>query len=300
MMTDEPLRPDPDRLLEQTADAHRGKLKIFFGACAGVGKTWAMLAEAQRLRAQGLDVLAGVVETHGRKETAAMLNGLSMLPPKRTAYRGRYVSEFDLDAALARRPALVLMDELAHSNAPGSRHPKRWQDIDELLDAGIDVFTTVNVQHLESLNDVVSGVTGIQVRETVPDPFFDAADEVVLVDLPPDDLRQRLNEGKVYLALIHPPAYFPMLTHIQLQFYAGILFREFRDYAWQQMYGQAEKAAYAYRSHVRAVYAVHLLLQLFLAVDYLAKVYHKLLRLRGGRHAVFTPYQQREAELVFK
>ena len=200
MMTDEPLRPNPDRLLEQTADAHRGKLKIFFGACAGVGKTWAMLAEAQRLRAQGLDVLAGVVETHGRKETAAMLNGLSILPPKRTAYRGRYVTEFDLDAALARRPALVLMDELAHSNAPGSRHPKRWQDIDELLEAGIDVFTTVNVQHLESLNDVVSGVTGIQVRETVPDPFFDAADEVVLVDLPPDDLRQRLNEGKVYLA----------------------------------------------------------------------------------------------------
>lgn len=200
MMTNEPLRPNPDRLLEQTADAHRGKLKIFFGACAGVGKTWAMLAEAQRLRAQGLDVLAGVVETHGRKETAAMLNGLSILPPKRSAYRGRYVMEFDLDAALARRPALVLMDELAHSNAPGSRHPKRWQDIDELLEAGIDVFTTVNVQHLESLNDVVSGVTCIQVRETVPDPFFDAADEVVLVDLPPDDLRQRLNEGKVYLA----------------------------------------------------------------------------------------------------
>lgn len=200
MMTDEPLRPNPDRLLEHTAEAHRGKLKIFFGACAGVGKTWAMLAEAQRLRSQGLDVLAGVVETHGRKETAAMLKGLSTLPPKRTAYRGRYVVEFDLDAALARRPALVLMDELAHSNAPGSRHPKRWQDIDELLEAGIDVFTTVNVQHLESLNDVVSGVTGIQVRETVPDPFFDAADEVVLVDLPPDDLRQRLNEGKVYLA----------------------------------------------------------------------------------------------------
>ena len=200
MMTDEPLRPDPDRLLEQTADARRGKLKIFFGACAGVGKTWAMLAEAQRLHAQGLDVLAGVVETHGRQETAAMLNGLNVLPPKRSAWRGRYVTEFDLDAALARRPALVLMDELAHSNAPGSRHPKRWQDIDELLAAGINVFTTVNVQHLESLNDVVSGVTGIQVRETVPDPFFDAADEVVLVDLPPDDLRQRLNEGKVYLA----------------------------------------------------------------------------------------------------
>lgn len=199
-MTDEPQRPDPDRLLEQAATAHRGKLKIFFGACAGVGKTWAMLAEAQRLRAQGLDILAGVVETHGRKETAAMLEGLTMLAARTLTHRGRKVQEFDLDAALARRPALILMDELAHSNAPGSRHPRRWQDVEELLEAGIDVFTTLNVQHLESLNDVVSGVTGIQVRETVPDPVFDAADDVVLVDLPPDDLRQRLHEGKVYLA----------------------------------------------------------------------------------------------------
>ena len=198
-MTDEPMRPDPDRLLEQTAEAHRGKLKIFFGACAGVGKTFAMLTEAQRLRAQGLDILIGVVETHGRKETASLLKGLATQPPRRISHRGRLVTEFDLDAALARRPALILMDELAHSNAPGSRHPKRWQDVDELLEAGIDVFTTVNVQHLESLNDVVSGITGVQVRETVPDPFFDAADDVVLVDLPPDDLRQRLNEGKVYI-----------------------------------------------------------------------------------------------------
>jgi two-component system sensor histidine kinase KdpD len=198
-MTDEPLRPDPDRLLEHTATSYRGKLKIFFGACAGVGKTFAMLQEAQRQRAQGLDIVIGVVETHGRKETAALLNGLAVLPPKRVAHRGRLIQEFDLDAALARRPALILMDELAHSNAPGARHPKRWQDVEELLEAGIDVLTTVNVQHLESLNDVVSGVTGIQVRETVPDPFFDAADEIVLVDLPPDDLRQRLHEGKVYI-----------------------------------------------------------------------------------------------------
>lgn len=183
-MIDEPLRPDPDKLLEQAAWPHRGKLKIFFGACAGVGKTFAMLSEAQRLRAQGLDILIGVVETHGRQETAALLAGLATQPPRRIHHRGRLVTEFDLDAALARRPALILMDELAHTNAPGSRHPKRWQDVEELLDAGIDVFTTVNVQHLESLNDVVSGVTGIQVRETVPDPFFDAADEVVLVDLP--------------------------------------------------------------------------------------------------------------------
>ncbi|SET07110.1 two-component system sensor histidine kinase KdpD [Kosakonia radicincitans] len=198
-MTDEPLRPNPDRLLEHAATAHRGKLKVFFGACAGVGKTFAMLQEAQRLRAQGLDILVGVVETHGRKETAALLEGLATLPPRRIAHRGRLIQEFSLDDALARRPALILMDELAHSNAPGSRHPKRWQDVEELLEAGINVFTTVNVQHLESLNDVVSGVTGIQVRETVPDPFFDNADEVVLVDLPPDDLRQRLHEGKVYI-----------------------------------------------------------------------------------------------------
>lgn len=199
-MTEEPLRPDPDKLLEQSSQRPRGKLKIFFGACAGVGKTYAMLAEAQHLRAQGLDILIGVVETHGRKETAALLEGLSILPARRLRHRERVVQEFDLDAALARNPALILMDELAHSNAPGSRHPKRWQDVEELLNAGINVFTTVNVQHLESLNDVVGGVTGIQVRETVPDPIFDSADEVVLVDLPPDDLRARLHEGKVYIA----------------------------------------------------------------------------------------------------
>ena len=196
-MNDEIQRPDPDALLRQAVAEGRGKLKIYFGACAGVGKTWSMLQEAQRLRAQGLEVLVGVVETHDRPETAAQLAGLTVLPRRATGPQ-RY-PEFDLDAALARHPAVILMDELAHSNARGARHPKRWQDIEELLDAGIDVMTTVNVQHLESLNDVVGGVTGIRVRETVPDPFFDAADEVVLVDLPPDDLRQRLKEGKVYI-----------------------------------------------------------------------------------------------------
>ncbi len=196
-MNEEQHRPDPDALLIRAGNAARGKLKIYFGACAGVGKTWAMLQEARRLRAQGLDVLVGVVETHGRAETAAQLEGLALLPRRPT---GRHKhQEFDLDAALARRPAVILMDELAHTNARGSRHPKRWQDVEELLNSGIDVITTINVQHLESLNDVVSGVTGIRVRETVPDPFFDSADEVVLVDLPPDDLRQRLKEGKVYI-----------------------------------------------------------------------------------------------------
>jgi len=196
-MNDELQRPDPDALLRLAAESRRGKLKIYFGACAGVGKTWAMLQEARRLRAQGLEVLVGVVETHERPETAALLAGLTILPRRATGQHRH--PEFDLDAALACHPAVILMDELAHSNARGSRHPKRWQDIEELLDAGIDVMTTVNVQHLESLNDVVGGVTGIRVRETVPDPFFDAADEVVLVDLPPDDLRQRLKEGKVYI-----------------------------------------------------------------------------------------------------
>ena len=169
-MNDELQRPDPDALLRQTAHSGRGKLKIYFGACAGVGKTFAMLQEARRLRAQGLEVLVGVVETHNRAETAELLDGLTLLPRRATGQHRH--PEFDLDTALARHPAVILMDELAHSNARGSRHPKRWQDIEELLDAGIDVMTTVNVQHLESLNDVVGGVTGVRVRETVPDPVF--------------------------------------------------------------------------------------------------------------------------------
>ena len=197
MTTDEIRRPDPDALLAQTRQ--RGHLKIFFGANAGVGKTYAMLQEAQRLRAQDLDVLVGVVETHGRSETAQLLQGLTLLPLHHHFYRGHRLAEFDLDGVLARHPAVVLVDELAHSNVPGARHPKRWQDVEELLDAGIDVFTTLNVQHLENLNDIVGGITGVRVRETVPDRIFDAADEVVIVDLPPDDLRQRLKEGKVYL-----------------------------------------------------------------------------------------------------
>ena len=197
-------RPDPDQLLSrlkvEEARARRGKLKIFFGASAGVGKTYAMLAAAHQQMAQGCDVVAGVIETHGRKETEALLAGLESLPQREVAYRGRSLQEFDLDAALARRPQLLLVDELAHSNVAGSRHPKRWNDIEELLGAGIDVYTTVNVQHLETLNDVVSGITGIRVWETLPDKVFDLADEVVLVDLPPDELLQRLKEGKVYLA----------------------------------------------------------------------------------------------------
>lgn len=196
-------RPDPDDLLARLRDADtgppRGRLRVYFGASAGVGKTFAMLLAARRQRDAGLDVLAGVVETHGRAETAALLDGLVVLPPKQLPHRERTVPEFDLDAALARRPGLLLVDELAHTNAPGSRHPKRWQDVEELLAAGIDVYGTLNVQHLESLNDVVGGITGIVVRETVPDTFFDRADEVVLVDTPADELIARLAAGKVYL-----------------------------------------------------------------------------------------------------
>jgi len=199
MSVSEAPRRDPDALLaalqEGERRAARGKLRIYFGASAGVGKTYAMLSAARRFDG---DVLVGVVETHGRAETAALLDGLEVLPAKSIDYRGKALREFDIDAALARRPPLVLVDELAHSNAPGSRHPKRWQDVDELLGAGIDVYTTVNVQHLESLNDIVGGITGVRVNETVPDSVFDAADEVVLVDVPADELLARLKLGKVY------------------------------------------------------------------------------------------------------
>jgi len=196
-------RPSPEALLQrlrkEEARAGRGRLKIFFGASPGVGKTYAMLEEARAKRRERVDVLVGLVETHGRPETAALLDGLEVLPRKKIEYRGITLEEFDLDGALARRPALVLVDELAHTNAPGSRHTRRYQDVEELLAAGIDVHTTLNVQHLESLNDVVAQITGIEVRETVPDSIVDSADELELADLSAEDLLQRLREGKVYV-----------------------------------------------------------------------------------------------------
>src|SRR5436309_1177008 len=192
-------RPDPDELLAlakaEEEREHRGKLKIFFGATAGVGKTYAMLEGARELARRGVDVVVGVVETHGRKETEALLEGLEILPRRAAEHRGAQLQEFDLDGARARRPAVVLVDELAHTNAPGSRHAKRWQDVEELLAEGIDVWTTVNVQHLESLNDLVGKVTGVVVRETVPDSILERADQVELVDLPPEELLKRLAEG---------------------------------------------------------------------------------------------------------
>ncbi len=170
--------------------SREGKLKIFFGAAPGVGKTYAMLASAQQKLAEGVDVVAGIVETHERKETEALLVGLEVIPRRPVEYRGTTLNEFDIDAALSRKPALILVDELAHTNTPGSRHKNRWQDIYELLGAGISVYTTMNVQHLESLNDVVTQITGIQVRETVPDFLLDRADEIELIDLPPEELLQ--------------------------------------------------------------------------------------------------------------
>lgn len=192
------IRPSPDALLTQAAREGRGRLKIFIGAAPGVGKTWAMLDDAHRRSAEGVDVLAALIETHGRAETQAKLSGLPQLPRKPVIYKGRALTEMDLDGLLARRPALALIDELAHTNADGGRHEKRWQDVEEVLAAGIDVFTTLNIQHIETLNETVARITGVRVRETVPDRLLEMADEIELIDIPPDELLERLRQGKVY------------------------------------------------------------------------------------------------------
>jgi two-component system sensor histidine kinase KdpD len=193
-------RPDPDALLALAEEQEkRGKLRVFLGAAPGVGKTYAMLARARAARADNVDIVIGLAETHGRPETQALLEGLEILPRRRIDYRGRTLEEFDVDAALARKPEIVVVDELAHTNAPDCRHPKRWQDVEELLDADISVWTTLNIQHLESLADVVSRIAGVAVRETVPDRVLQTAADVILVDITPQELLQRLKEGKVYL-----------------------------------------------------------------------------------------------------
>lgn len=204
MRNDEEMRPSPETLLrvaqaEEAEKSGRGKLKIFLGYAAGVGKTYAMLEAARQRQADGRDVVVGYVESHGRSETDLLLEGLEQLPKARVEYLGVQLPEMDIDAVLARRPQIALVDELAHSNAPGSRHEKRWQDVEELLATGIDVYTTVNIQHFESLNDVVAQITGVIVRETVPDRLLDQAFEIRVVDIPPEDLLQRLDEGKVYV-----------------------------------------------------------------------------------------------------
>lgn len=197
-------QPDPDALLRQIESqkksAQRGKLKIFFGSCPGVGKTYAMLSAAHERRKEGINVVAGIVETHKRLETERLLAGLPLLPPLIVSHRGITLRELDLDAAKARKPAILLVDELAHTNAPHTRHPKRWNDVEELLNAGIDVYTTLNVQHIESLSDIVAGTTGVWVKESVPDSIFDSAEDIILIDINIDELLKRLHEGKVYLA----------------------------------------------------------------------------------------------------
>ena len=192
-------RPSSEALLQLAAKEARGKLKVFLGMAPGVGKTFAMLTAARVQKTEGVDVVVGVVETHGRSETAALLDGLEVMPRKPVAYRRRTFMEFDVDAAITRRPRLLLVDEFAHTNAPGQLHPKRYQDVEEILRNGIDVWTTLNIQHLESLQDVVRRITGVRVQETVPDKVIEKADEIVVVDLPPDELIQRLRDGKVYL-----------------------------------------------------------------------------------------------------
>ena len=189
-------RPSPDALLRHAAQATRGRLKIFLGAAPGVGKTYEMLQTAQAKRREGVDVVVGLVETHKRQETEQLLDGLEIVPRRRVEYRGLSLEEMDIDALLKRRPELAIVDELAHTNAPDSRHPKRYLDVEELLAAGMDVYTTLNIQHVESLNDVVARITRIRIRETVPDSIIDNADDVEIIDLTPDDLIQRLKEGR--------------------------------------------------------------------------------------------------------
>ncbi len=235
-------RHDPDALLAaaRAAEARsgRGELRVYLGMCPGVGKTYTMLAEGRSVAKTGRTVLVGIAETHGRSETEALLGGLDVLPRRTLSHRGATLSEFDVDGALGRQPSLVLIDELAHTNAPGSRHPKRWQDVRELLDAGIDVWTTVNVQHVESLRDDVAKISGVRVQETVPDSFFDLADEIRLVDLTPDQLRERLRDGKVYLgdraeaaaANFFREGNLTALREMALRYTAQRVDRELRDY----------------------------------------------------------------------
>ncbi|WP_296946863.1 ATP-binding protein [uncultured Massilia sp.] len=299
--TNDERRPDPDALLAQVREeerrAARGRLRIYFGASAGAGKTYAMLGAARALHAEGGSVLVGVVETHGRSETARLLEGLPLLPARQVEYRGRTLPEFDIDAALASGAALVLVDELAHSNVPGSRHRKRWQDVEELLDAGIDVHTTVNVQHLESLNDVVGGITGIRVAETVPDTVFDRADEVVMVDVPADELLERLRTGRVY-------------QRAQAERAAGNFFRKgnliaLRELALRRTADRIEGDVRAYRveKSIDAIWKTGAVLLACVGPDSGEQVVRACARLAGQLgtrwHAVFveTPALQRLPEV---
>jgi len=236
-------RPPPEAFLEAASREQRSRLKVFVGAAPGVGKTYAMLQAARERVRDGVDVVAGIVETHGRTETEALLDGLEIVPRQIVPYRGQALREMDLDSILERRPDLVLVDELAHTNAPGCRHPKRWLDVEELLDAGIDVYTTVNVQHLESLNDVVAQITGVRVRETIPDRILDRADEVKLIDLSPEELIQRLQEGKVYIPEAAERALRNYFQPANLTALRELALRETAEHVDEQM--QAHRRAHA-------------------------------------------------------
>jgi two-component system sensor histidine kinase KdpD len=197
-MSDEEIRREPEAFLDLVPRSQKGRLKIYVGGAAGVGKTYRMLQEAHQLRAQGHDVVIGVIETHGRAETATLLGDLEVIPLREVSYRGVVLKEMDLDAVLARKPEIAVVDELAHTNAPGSRHTKRYQDVEELVANGINVITAFNIQHLESLSQMVKRLTGVEVRETLPDTFLARADQVVTVDIAVEELRERLREGKIY------------------------------------------------------------------------------------------------------
>ena len=231
-------RQQADALVEELQRESAGRLTVFLGAAPGVGKTYAMLVRAHELRRQGRDIAVGIVETHGREDTARQLQGLEVVARRTLLHKGRALEEMDLDAVLARRPAIVLVDELAHRNMPGSRHERRWQDVEELLDAGIDVYTTVNVQHLESLNDVVFQITGVRVAETVPDKVLDRLRDIRLVDLPARELIERLNQGKVYvpeaaeraLASFFSPSNLTALRELAMQTVASHVDADLREH----------------------------------------------------------------------
>jgi two-component system, OmpR family, sensor histidine kinase KdpD len=195
-MNDE--RPEPESFLDLVAEPRKGRLKIYVGAAAGVGKTWRMLEEAHEIRGKGVDIVLALIETHGRAETAAKIGDLEVIPRRRIEYRGKALEEMDIDAVLARKPEVALVDELAHTNVPGSRHPKRYQDVEELLAAGINVISAMNIQHVQSLNPLMKRLTGVEVRETVPDSILTRADQIVNVDVTAEALRERLREGKIY------------------------------------------------------------------------------------------------------
>src|SRR5690242_19637751 len=281
-MTDSSRDARADALLHATQSADQHRLKIFLGAAPGVGKTFAMLSAARELKRQGVDVVVGLVETHGRAETAALLEGLEVLPRRTVQQHEREFTEFDLDTALARHPAVLLVDELAHTNLPGGRHTRRWQDIAELLDAGIEVYTALNVQHLESRNDQVRRITGITVRETVPDAFLDRARDIVLVDLPPRELIGRLKQGKVYvpetaaaaLNAFFSPTNLAALRELAVETIAGHVDSDLREHML------ARGTAMPMRLHVLAA------IDGYGQSDYLVRVARRIAERRGAPWSV--------------